>query len=138
MKISRNGLGFMSMLAAGLLLAGATVLMPSALTFGEETDGMILKNAEDLWAAQQKAAAANQPAASAPAAPAPPAAPIDAPSAPADSGGTTDAPSGLPSAGSGGYLNSTENASVGYMLIALGITLMGSGSLVWAYSRRTR
>lgn len=138
MKISRNSLAFMSMLTAGLLLAGATVLVPSATTFGEETDpGRILAEAEKAYA-QQQAQAPAPPAQ----APAPPAAPVDVPAASPDSsggaGGVTDAPSGLPSAGSGGYLNRTEHASLGYLLIGLGATLMGSGSLVWAYSRRNR
>ncbi len=143
MKISRNSLAFMSMLSAGLLLAGATVLLPSAQTFGSETDdanmdraASIERNLQALYNQPQPAAPSQAPAA----APAPPAAPIDAPAAPAagNTGGTADAPASLPTAGSGGYLNRSENASLGYMLVGLGAALMGSGSLVWAYSRRLR
>jgi hypothetical protein len=128
------------MLAAGLLLAGATVFVPSATSFGQETDiGTLLKEAEKIAADEQKQAASQTPA-QAPA-PVPPAAPIDSGSdATPDSAGagSTESPAGLPSAGSGGYLNASRSAGLGYMLMGLGATLIGSGSLVWAYSKRNR
>jgi hypothetical protein len=143
LKISRNSLAFMSMLAAGLLLAGATVFVPSATSFGQETDiGTLLREAEKIAADEQKQAASQTPAqAPASQAPVPPAAPIDSPSAatPDSAGaGSTESPAGLPSAGSGGYLNAGKSASLGYLLMGLGATLIGSGSLVWAYSKRNR
>ncbi len=146
MKISRNTFAFVSMLAAGILLAGATVLLPATSTFGSETDEQrdrmesIEHNLQLLSQAPQPAPPAAQPA--------PPAAPIDQPAASAQQPSqapseseSPDASSGanqLPSAGNGGYLNAETNASIGYGLIGVGIALMGSGSMVWAYSRRRR
>jgi hypothetical protein len=131
MRITRNGLAFMSMLTAGVLLAGATLLVPSAKTFGSETDAeqaaSIEHNIQQL-ARQPQPAPASQ-------APVPPAAPID--SAPA-SQPDASAPASLPSAGSGGYLDSSESAGLGYLLIGFGAALLGSGSLVWVSSRRGR
>jgi hypothetical protein len=49
---------------------------------------------------------------------------------------TGNAPAGLPSTGNGGYLNSNGSVNVSYLLFGLGIVLMGSGSLVWAVSRK--
>lgn len=134
MGISRNSLTFMSMLAAGLLLAGAALLVPSAQTFGSESDndrGETIEHNIQLLS-QAPAPPASQPV--------PPAAPIDAPASAGDSlaGTANNSPIQLPSTGSGGYLNSTETASLGYMLIGVGAALMGSGSMVWAYSRRRR
>ena len=154
MKISRNSLAFMSVLAAGLLLAAATFVLPSAKTYGSETDITNQKIADGI--ARELAAAQNQkpPAApqgstapapsqaSAPAAqaPAPPAAPLDnAPAAAgSDNTGTAGSPAALPSTGSGGYLNQPATTSMGYILVGIGLALMGSGSLVWAVSRKHR
>ena len=144
MNISRNSLAFMSMLAAGVLLAGAAVLLPSAQTFGSETDEAAAaeraRSIEDGLQRQSAVPAPNYPGvasgtgdrtAGAPA-PVPPAAPIDPP-APA---GSVETPAGLPSAGSGGYLNADGNLGLAYALMALAVSLFGSGSLVWAYSSR--
>jgi uncharacterized membrane protein len=150
MKISRNSLAFMSVLAAGLLLATATFVLPSAKTYGSETDVTNQKIADGI--ARELAAAQNQkpPAApqgstapsQAPAAqaPAPPAAPLDnAPAAAgSDNAGAANSPVALPSTGSGGYLNQPATTSMGYILVGIGLALMGSGSLVWAVSRKRR
>jgi hypothetical protein len=145
MKISRNSLAFMSVLAAGLLLAAATFVLPSAKTYGSETD-VAVAQAADAYARELAAAQKSQPPAapqgstapapsqaSAPAAqaPAPPAAPLD-------NAGTASSPAALPSTGSGGYLNQPATTSMGYILVGIGLALMGSGSLVWAVSRKHR
>jgi hypothetical protein len=136
MRISRNSLAFMSVLAAGVLLAGATVLLPSAKTYGSETDEAI---ARELAAASEKAAQP-QPAAPSVQQPAPPAAPVENPAgatgATAPTGAAASPEVQLPNTGTGGY-TATDN-TLAYLLIGLGLALMGSGSLVWAYGRKRR
>jgi hypothetical protein len=136
MKISRTNLGFMSVLAAGLLLAVAAFALPSATTFGSETDQAPAVDTGDLEALlAANYAANNAPAAPSTQAPAPPAAPLDMNSA--DNGANGNVPILLPSTGSGGLSGSTST-NYGFLLIGLGVALMGSGSLVWAASRKRR
>lgn len=144
MKISRSTFAYVGMLAAGAVLAASAVLLPSAATFGQETDpeslATINANIEKLSqpsTAAAPAAPSNGAAATGSNDPVPPAAPIDA----SPSGDNLGAAQGvgatqLPSAGSGGYIGS--ESGIGYGLMALGVALMASGSLVWAYSRKQR
>lgn len=144
MKFSRKQSLFVGMLAAGVALLAATVFLPSPTTFGNETDA---NRAAAELAAERAAAdsAAKFPPgsrvefpAAAPAQPAqPPAAPIDKPAAAPSQPAPAAAPA-LPSAGNGGYLNAQAQTSLGYMLMGIGVALLGSGSIVWAYSRRRR
>jgi hypothetical protein len=150
MKFSRNNLAFMSVLAAGVLLATATFVLPSARTFGSETDEANAAAVAQSIAREQAAAAAAAankpapPAASAPAAqaPAPPAAPLDnapaAPSGNSTAGSPASESNGLPSTGDGGYLSGTTTTNMGFLLSGLGVVLLGSGSLVWAVGRKRR
>jgi hypothetical protein len=139
MRISRNSLAFMSVLAAGVLLAGATVLLPSAKTYGSETDEAIAR--ELAAAGEANAAKAAQPAPSAQQ-PAPPAAPVENPAgatgatAPEAAAPSASPDVQLPNTGTGGY-TATDN-TLAYLFIGLGLALMGSGSLVWAYGRKRR
>jgi len=146
MKFSRKQSLFVGMLAAGVALLAATAFLPSPTTFGNETDDQ--RAAAEALA--EKSAAENAakfppgprvafPPAAAPAQP--PAAPIDtpasAPSQQAPTGGT-DGAAAQPSAGNGGYLDAGTQTSLGYMLMGIGVALLGSGSIVWAYGRRRR
>ena len=145
MKFSRNTLAFMSVLAAGVLLATATFVLPSTTTFGNETDAAAAADAlaRELAQSAYLNKGSSAPSSSAPTtqAPAPPAAPLDnnpATGGTGNAGATGNAPAGLPSTGSGGYLNSESSTNYGFLLIGLGVAMMGSGSLVWAVSRRRR
>ena len=132
MRISRTQISFLTILAAGATLFAGTLLLPSPTTFGSETDVLL----EPPTSAQPAAPSAQPAAPVAPApaqpsasqAPAPPQAPLD--------GGVNVAT--LPSTGSGGYLAEDQQATAGYLLLALGIALVGAGSMVWVVSRRSR
>ena len=132
MRISRTQISFLAILAAGATLFAGTLLLPSPTTFGSETDVLL----EPPTSAQPAAPSAQPAAPVAPApaqpsasqAPAPPQAPLD--------GGVNVAT--LPSTGSGGYLAEDQQASAGYLLLALGVALVGAGSTVWVVSRRSR
>jgi len=132
MRISRTQISFLAILAAGATLFAGTLLLPSPTTFGSETDVLL----EPPTSAQPAAPSAQPAAPVAPApaqpsasqAPAPPQAPLD--------GGVNVAT--LPSTGSGGYLAEDQQASAGYLLLALGVALVGAGSMVWVVSRRSR
>ncbi len=139
MKISRTRLAFLTMIAAGGTMLAGMFLMPSSQTFGSQTD----VPREGLVEPTQPNPPA-PPAAPVVQAPAPPQAPIDgtvgnagANKAPGDAVAGAGA-SKLPSTGSGGYLNSERSSSLGFLLIGSGLALLGSGSIVWAYSRRRR
>lgn len=133
MRISRTQISFLAILAAGATLFVGTLLLPSATTFGSETDVLVEPTTSAQPAPTARPAAPIAPAAqpSASPAPAPPQAPLD------DGVGGANIAT-LPSTGSGGYLSEGQQASVGYLLLALGVTLVGAGSTVWVVSRRSR
>ena len=136
MRISRTQISFLAILAAGATLFAGTLLLPSPTTFGSETDVLV-----EPTTSAQPAAPSAQPAA--PIAPAPAAQPSASqapapPQAPLDSGTGGVGAATLPSTGSGGYLAEDQQASAGYLLLALGVALVGAGSMVWVVSRRSR
>ena len=137
MRISRTQISFLTILAAGATLFAGTLLLPSPTTFGSETDVLL-----GPPTSPQSAAPSAQPAA--PVSPAPAAQPSASqapapPQAPLDGGvGGVNVAAILPSTGSSGYLAEDQQASAGYLLLALGVALVGAGSMVWVVSRRSR
>jgi hypothetical protein len=126
-KLKSAKLGFLTVVAAGVLVMLGTFAMPATQTFGLETD------VED--SDSDAGATTTTPATTAPSttpansgAALPPAAPVQSD---AGAGATT-----LPSAGSGGYLDSGSQSALGFALVGLGIALVGSGTAVWAYGRK--
>ena len=132
----------LAMVAAMFL--GGLALSTSGNVFGQETeDGFETDfsgvegdlGVEEGTPSGTGGSAPTTPAAPAPAAPsggsavAPPQAPVDA--------GAGAGATGLPSAGSGGYLNDSGSSALFYALLAgLGLAAMASGSLVWAHKER--
>lgn len=134
--VSNARLAFMSALALAIVGLTATLLISPTQTFGLETD-VEEENVGDNENATAPTAVPSQP--SLPSVvtppqppPAPPQAPIDLPS------GETDANvNELPSTGSGGLLSETE-ANLTAVLLFGAFAVLGSGTLVWAFSRVRR
>ncbi len=137
MRLTRTQLSFISVLAAGLFLMVGSLLLPTTTTYGVETDVPLvdvdLSDLRNPVAPQPAPPAAPAPVAPAPSQPLPPQAPIESPT-----GGVGAQATQLPSAGNGGYLGGSGPATAGYLLMGLGAALLGTGSFVWVYSRRTR
>jgi hypothetical protein len=128
---------YFSLLVVSAALVLGSVLMQSGSTFGQETDiGLDID-----WTSLGSQGETSTPAASEPL---PPAAPLDpadtlAPAAPEPPTAASDAGvTGLPSAGSGGYLNEKTQGSVFPLLAATVLAVLGSGSLLLASGGRRR
>jgi hypothetical protein len=127
-KLKSAKLGFLTVVAAGFLVMLGMFAMPATQTFGLETD--VEESDSDDAGATTTTPATTAPSTT-PAnsgAALPPAAPVQSD---AGAGATT-----LPSAGSGGYLDSGSQSALGFALVGLGIALVGSGTAVWAYGRK--
>ncbi len=132
MKVSRAKLGFLSVLAAGVIGLAATLAFTPSQTYGLETDTSGSGAAANPASAGGSGSGAAGGNVGGGAQALPPQAPVEGPSAGVGGGATQ-----LPSAGSGGYLG---QGAVSWAQVALfaAFAVAGSGSLIWAFGRKRR